>query len=90
MKELLYKVYIHARDGVDVWIPAQAQKIVNDLFQIISCESFDPRDEDCVFQFIPGDIVKVADRCSPEGQIHMVAKDLIKAAPGQEYNRLVL
>lgn len=57
--ENITQIYVPLLDeGVDVWRPAQAIRVGNDLFRILLPSDYDSEDE--TWEFLPGSLVKCA------------------------------
>jgi hypothetical protein len=74
------KIYVHLIDGTDVWVPVEAKEIGEDQYEILDNVEYDDLDTSELFEFFPGDIVKLGQRTFSEGKTGAVARDLVKAS----------
>jgi hypothetical protein len=77
MKSNQKKIYINYLDGVHVFIPVDAIELNNNEYEIQNNEDFDYEDNSILFEFGPGDIVKLKMINSNSGKIE-IANELIK------------
>ncbi|MGE5621300.1 MAG: hypothetical protein ACM3U0_01870 [archaeon] len=52
-------IYVRFIDGVNVKIPVQAEQVSDDIYQLLPNEEFEYENSTCLFEFGPGDIVRV-------------------------------
>jgi hypothetical protein len=54
-------VYIYLlNEGTDVWRPAEARWLHDDVYELLHIDAYDPEDEE--WQFAPGSIVRCENR----------------------------
>lgn len=69
----MFTEIVHVRmldEGVDVWRPVRARRLASDTYELAS----DPVPAEEVWEFAPGDHVKVANRHLSEGSASVTAK----------------
>jgi len=76
--ELTDKVYVRLFDNLFAWVPTNAQKLGPNEFLILPDHEFDANDYLNLCEFIPGDIVGLAEQTFADGNKGVVSKILIK------------
>ena len=85
------RIYIKIVEGTQAWVLINAQQIQDDNFEILADSEFDDLDSSRLFEFYPGDIVKLEHHTFSNGIGGKVAKNLISlsTSPDRKYWELM-
>jgi hypothetical protein len=67
MKGCTVYVYL-VNEATDVWRPAEAHWLHDDVYELLPVNTYDPEDEE--WQFVPGSVVRCEDR---DGRLTAIA-----------------
>ena len=73
-------------DGTESWVPINAKLINNDQFEIIENPEFTDLDTNELYEFLPGDIVKLENHVFQDGKSEKVARTLISKGQWTDRN----
>lgn len=81
------QVYVQLIDGTSAWVPTNVQKLSENEYLILPENEFDENNPKYLFEFIPGDIVALAQQTFQDGTIGLVCKQLLKPSnrPEKKY-----
>lgn len=77
-KEVTDKVYVRLIDGAASWVPTNAHQLDDNEYLILLDEVFDESDPTILCEFIPGDIVSVAQQTFQDGTTGLVCQQIVK------------
>jgi len=81
---MIDRIYIKIIEGTQAWVLINAQQIQDDNFEILADSEFDDLDSSRLFEFYPGDIVKLGHQTFSNGTHGRVAKNLILLSTGPD------
>ena len=81
------RIFIKLIDGTECWIPVSTRQIDHYQFVILDDPAFDNLDTTLLFEFYPGDTIKIGQQTLSDGTTGLVAKELISASirPDRKY-----
>ena len=81
------KIYVQMIDGTIGQIPINARQIIDDQYEILKDPEFESIDSNVLFEFYPGDIVKLGQHKFSNGTNGQIAKELIRYStqPDRKY-----
>jgi len=87
INEVTDKVYVQLIDGATAWILNNAHKLDDNEYLILPDIEFDENDPTNLCEFIPGDIVALAQHTFQDGTTGLVCRQLIKSSnrPDKKY-----
>jgi len=85
------KIQIKLIDGTETWIPAMAKEITLDKYVILHSGIFENLDNTELFEFYPGDIVKLNIKDFSDGSSSYIASELLQAGnfPDRNYREFM-